>query len=341
MPPEWEDGPERGSALVPAEAAGQRLDAFAADRARLTRTRAAKLIEAGFVTVDGRPAGKAGRKLREGEEVRWRVPRARPMELTPEPLPLTILYEDEDLAAVLKPRGMVVHPAAGNERGTLVHALLYHLHDLSGIGGVARPGIVHRLDKDTSGLLLVAKRDAAHQALSAQLKAREMCKLYAALAQGGFSRDAERIQAPIARDPRDRKRMAVVAGGRPAITEYRVAGRVGEHSLLCAHLVTGRTHQIRVHLRGAGHPILGDPLYGGKRAAEASRLMLHAYKLAFTQPTTGRRVVVTAPWPEDFLQNLYNFQTLTGPNPLNAMSAPEQLRQTLHHFDAACESFLA
>jgi 23S rRNA pseudouridine1911/1915/1917 synthase len=251
--------------------------------------------------------------------------------LEPEPLPLSILYEDDDVAVVYKPRGMVVHPAAGNERGTRVHALLYHLKDLSGIGGVARPGIVHRLDKDTSGLLLVAKHDAAHQALSAQLKARTRCKLYGALAAGGFSQAAGRIDAPIARDPRDRKRMAVVEGGRPASTEYRVAGCVGKDSLLCLRLITGRTHQIRVHLRSAGHPVLGDPLYGGKRAADVSRLMLHAYKLAFTQPTNGERVVVTAPWPDDFLRNL---QAHAGPG------AVEILPQALQAFDEICESFL-
>ncbi|MCL2544887.1 MAG: RluA family pseudouridine synthase [Clostridia bacterium] len=323
--------PPLDRAPVPPEAEGFRLDVFLAGRAGLTRSRAAKLIEEGCVSVDGRRASKAGCKLPAGAEVCWRVPPVRPMDLTPEPLPLAILYEDADLAVVCKPSGMVVHPAAGNERGTLVHALLYHLQDLSGVGGVARPGIVHRLDKDTSGLLLVAKRDAAHQALSAQLKARSMYKLYGALAAGGFSQPEGRFDAPIARDPKDRKRMAVVQGGRPAATEYRVAGRVGKDSLLCLRLITGRTHQIRVHLRGAGHPVLGDPLYGGKRAGEVSRLMLHAYKLAFTQPTTGRRVVVTAPWPADFLQNL---QTRAGP------SGAEDLPQALHGFDLVCESFL-
>ena len=322
---------DREGVPVPPEADGFRLDVFVAGRAGLTRSRAAKLIEEGLVAVDGHPATKAGCKLSAGAEVCWRVPPPRPMDLTPEPLPLTILYEDADLAVVHKPCGMVVHPAAGNEQGTLVHALLYHLQDLSGVGGVARPGIVHRLDKDTSGLLLVAKNDAAHQALSAQLKARTMCKLYGALAAGGFSQAEGCIDAPIARDPKDRKRMAVVRGGRAASTGYRVAGQVGKDSLLCLRLITGRTHQIRVHLRSAGHPILGDPLYGGKRAGEASRLMLHAYKLAFAQPTTGERIVATAPWPADFLQNL---QTRAGP------SAAEALPQALHAFDSICESFL-
>ena len=338
LPPEREGAPDAPNAAnmaeeaaVPPEAAGCRLDVFVAERAGLTRSRAAKLIEAELVAIDGRTAVKAGRKLPAGVTVRWRVPPTRPMDLTPEPLPLAILYEDADLAVVCKPCGMVVHPAAGNERGTLVHALLYHLRDLSGVGGVARPGIVHRLDKDTSGLLLVAKHDAAHQALSAQFKARTMCKLYGALAAGGFSQSAGRIDAPIARDPRNRKRMAVAEGGRPASTEYRVAGDVGKDSLLCLRLITGRTHQVRVHLRCAGHPVLGDPLYGGKRAAEVSRLMLHAYKLAFTLPATGARVVVTAPWPADFLRDLHAHA---------GSGAAEGLPQVLQAFDGICESFL-
>ncbi|MCL2811132.1 MAG: RluA family pseudouridine synthase [Clostridia bacterium] len=324
--------PDRmGNIVVPPEAEAFRLDVFVAEQAGLTRSQAAKLIEEGLVSVDGRMAGKAGLKLSAGSEVCWQVPCVRPMELTPEPLPLTILYEDADLAVVCKPNGMVVHPAAGNEAGTLVHALLYHLRDLSGVGGVARPGIVHRLDKDTSGLLLVAKNDAAHQALSEQLKARTMCKLYGALAAGGFSQAQGKIDAPIGRDPKDRKRMAVVQGGRGSVTEYHVAGRVGKDSLVCLRLITGRTHQIRVHLRSIGHSVLGDSLYGGKRAVERSRLMLHAYKLAFAQPTTGKRVIVTAPWPADFLQNLHNHAQ---PDEI------ESLSQALDGFETICESFL-
>jgi len=320
-----------GSAFVSPEAEGFRLDVFVAKQAGLTRSRAAKLIEEGVVAVDGRGAEKAGFRLSAGAEVCWRVPCARPMELTPEPLPLDIVYEDADLAVVCKPWGMVVHPAAGNEQGTLVHGLLYHLRDLSGVGGVARPGIVHRLDKDTSGLLLVAKHDAAHHSLSGQLKARTMCKLYGALAAGGFSQAQGQIDAPIARDPKDRKRMAVVDKGRASVTECRVAGRIGKDSLVCLRLVTGRTHQIRVHLRSVGHPVLGDRLYGGKRADEVSRLMLHAYKLAFEQPTTGERMVVSAPWPAEFLKNLHAH---AGPK------ETESVLQALHDFDAICESFL-
>jgi len=322
---------ERGSAVAPQKAGDCRLDVFLSEQAGLTRSRAVKLIEGGLVDVNGRTADKASLRLTAGVEIGWRIPPARSMELEPEPLPLQILYEDADLVVVCKPCGMVVHPAAGNERGTLVHALLYHLRDLSGVGGVARPGIVHRLDKDTSGLLLVAKNDFAHQALSEQLKARAMCKLYAALASGVFAQAIGRIDAPIARDVRDRKRMAVAKDGRSAITEYRVAGRVGNDSLLCLHLITGRTHQIRVHLRSAGHPVLGDPIYGGKRATDASRLMLHAYRLVFKQPVTGRHVDVTAPLPLEFHQNL---QKRAGP------ASDRRLLDTLRDFDDLCESFM-
>jgi 23S rRNA pseudouridine1911/1915/1917 synthase len=336
---------------VSAEDAGQRLDVWIAARAGVTRSRAARLIEDGCGWVAGKPAGKAGVRLSAGAAVAWRLPEPLPTALEPEPLPLDILYEDADLAVVCKPRGMVVHPAPGNARGTLVHALLYHLKDLSGIGGVTRPGIVHRLDKDTSGLLLVAKNDAAHLALSAQLKARRMCKLYAALAQGVFAQEAGRIDAPIARDPKDRKRMAVVANGRPALTEYRVAGRLpgearpsgegrfpGEGrrpgtgrqvtcALLCVHLVTGRTHQIRVHLRSAGHPLVGDPVYGGRGGVRAPCLMLHARRLTFEHPTSGLRMTVTAPWPADFLEAL---QHLAG--------SPDEVERLLKRFDALCDN---
>ncbi len=320
--------PEPERRAVPAEAAGQRLDVFAAACAGVTRSRMERLIREGQVWVDGRAADKPGLKLGAGAVVAWEIPPARALDLEPEPLPLSILYEDGDVAVVYKPRGMVVHPAAGNERGTLVHALLYHLKDLSGIGGVARPGIVHRLDKDTSGLLLVAKHDAAHQALSAQLKNREMRKIYAALAQGGFAQEEGRIDAPIGRSPKDRKRMAVLPGGRPSVTEYRVAARLTGATLLCVHLITGRTHQIRVHLSSQQHPLLGDPIYGGKQAAKAPGLMLHAYRLTFAQPTTGERITVTAPWPEDFLQTIAKIA-----------ASPSEAEAALHHFESCCESY--
>lgn len=316
---------------VPPECAQQRLDVFAAAQAQVTRSRMGQLIEQGCVRVDGVAATKAGHTLRAGAEVAWRVPPLKPALLAPQDLPLSILYEDADVAVVCKPHGMVVHPSAGHAEGTLVHALLYHMTDLSGIGGEVRPGIVHRLDKDTSGLLLVAKHDGAHQALSAQLKARTMQKDYVALVQGGFSQDVGEIDAPIARDPKDRKRMAVVLGGRDALTRYRVVGRWRGASLLCVRLVTGRTHQIRVHLRSIGHPLLGDPIYGGKQQQVCSRLMLHAYRLTFAHPTTREPITVSAPWPEDFIKNLEQF----GPCP----DTGENTMHILNGVDAICESF--
>lgn len=317
--------------LVPPECAQQRLDMFAAEHAQVTRSRMGQLIEQGCVRVDGQAVTKAGQKLRAGAEVAWHVPPPKTSLLTPEDVALPILYEDADVAVVCKPHGMVVHPSAGHSQGTLVHALLYHLTDLSGIGGEARPGIVHRLDKDTSGLLLVAKHDAAHQALSAQLKARTMQKNYVAVVQGGFSQDVGEINAPIARDPKDRKRMAVVPGGRDALTRYRVAGRWRGAAILCVRLVTGRTHQIRVHLRSIGHPLLGDPIYGGKQQQACSRLMLHAYRLSFDQPITGERITVTAPWPDDFIKNLERL----GP----CADTGENALQILNAMDEVCESF--
>ncbi len=287
--------------IVLPEADGQRLDVFASAMAQVTRSRAAQLIEQGLVSVCGQSANKAGLKLCGGQIVRVALPPPVEATVTPEALPLSVLYEDADVAVIDKPCGMVVHPAAGNTHGTLVHALLYHLKDLSGIGGVLRPGIVHRLDKDTSGVLLVAKNDVAHQSLSAQLKARTMGKTYAALAHGTLRDEQGQIDAPIARDPKHRKRMAVVSGGRESLTLYEVAGRLPGATLLKVSLMTGRTHQIRVHLRSIGHPLVGDPIYGAKGGVTAPRLMLHAQSIAFDQPTTGERIRIAAPWPPDYL----------------------------------------
>ena len=205
---------------------------------------------------------------------------------------------------VVKPCGMVVHPAAGNEDGTLVNALLHHLDSLGGIGGELRPGIVHRLDKDTSGLLLVAKNDAAQLALSEQLSGRKMEKHYRALVEGNLSQDEGRIEAAIARSKMDRKKLAVDPEGREAITEWTVLARGRGVTLVDVHILTGRTHQIRVHMKHIGHPVCGDPIYGSPKGAKVSRLMLHAYSLAFTHPRTGERMVFTAPLPEEFLRGL-------------------------------------
>lgn len=283
---------------------GRRLDVFLSEQSGLTRSRVATLMEEGHVTVDGQAVTKAGLKAKAGQRVTLTVPAPKPAVPEAQDIPLTILYQDADLAVVVKPCGMVVHPAAGNEDGTLVNALLHHLDSLGGIGGELRPGIVHRLDKDTSGLLLVAKNDAAQLALSEQLSGRKMEKHYRALVEGNLSQDEGRIEAAIARSKKDRKKMAVDPEGREAITEWTVLARGRGVTLLDVHILTGRTHQIRVHMKHIGHPICGDPIYGSPKGAKVSRLMLHAYSLAFTHPRTGERMVFTAPLPEEFLRGL-------------------------------------
>jgi len=223
------------------------------------------------------------------------MPEAAQARSLPEDIPLTILYQDEDLAVVIKPAGLVVHPAAGNPTGTLVNALLHHLDHLSGIGGEKRPGIVHRLDKDTSGLMLVAKNDRAHLALSRALAQRQIDKYYLAVAAGQFKQESGRMDGPIARSLKERKKMAVLEGGRSALTLWRLVRQDEKSALVLIRLVTGRTHQIRVHFAHANHPVLGDALYGHKGQPPAPRLMLHAWSLAFIHPITGERMAFTAP----------------------------------------------
>ncbi|MBE5796608.1 MAG: RluA family pseudouridine synthase [Clostridiales bacterium] len=283
---------------------GRRLDVQLSEASGLTRSRIATLMEEGNVAVDGAVQKKAGMKAKPGQEIILTVPAPRPAVPEAQDIPLTILYEDADLAVVVKPCGMVVHPAAGNEDGTLVNALLHHLDSLGGIGGELRPGIVHRLDKDTSGLLLVAKNDAAQLALSEQLSARTMEKHYRALVEGSLREDSGRIEAAIARSKKDRKKMAVDEEGREAITEWTVLTRARGVTLLDVHILTGRTHQIRVHMRHIGHPVCGDPIYGSAKGAKVSRLMLHAYSLTFTHPRTGERLTFTADLPEEFRRGL-------------------------------------
>ena len=283
---------------------GRRLDVLLSEQSGLTRSRVAALMEAGRVTVDGVVVTKAGLKAKAGSSITLTIPAPKPAVPEAQDIPLTILYEDADLAVVVKPCGMVVHPAAGNEDGTLVNALLPHLDSLGGIGGELRPGIVHRLDKDTSGLLLVAKHDAAQLALSEQLSARSMEKHYRALVEGNLKEDSGRIEAAIARSKKDRKKMAVDEEGREAITEWTVLQRGNGVTLLDVHILTGRTHQIRVHTRHIGHPVCGDPIYGSSRGAKVSRLMLHAYSLTFTHPRSGERMTFTADLPEEFLRSM-------------------------------------
>lgn len=283
---------------------GRRLDVLLAEATGLTRSRVAGLMADGCCTVAGQAERKAGARPKPGQTVTLAVPAPKPALPQPEAIPLDILYEDNDLAVVVKPCGMVVHPAAGNEDGTLVNALLYHLDTLGGIGGELRPGIVHRLDKDTSGLLLVAKNDAAQLTLSRQLADRAMEKHYRALVEGILREDSGLIDAPIARHRTDRKRMAVDPAGRPSQTEWTVLCRGKGCTLLDVHILTGRTHQIRVHMKSIGHPVCGDPIYGLPHGARVPRLMLHAYSLSFTHPTTGERMTFTAPLPEAFLAGL-------------------------------------
>ena len=274
---------------------GTRLDVLLSRDGALSRARAAELIREGAVTVDGRTETKPACKPAAGAEVALEMPELKPAAVEAQDIPLTVLYQDAHLAVVVKPAGMVVHPAAGNADGTLVNALLYHLDSLSGIGGEERPGIVHRLDKDTSGLLLVAKDDRTHAALSRDLSERRMEKHYYAVVAGVMKESEGVIDAPIGRSHTDRKKMAVVPDGRPSRTEWTLARQWPDRALLDVHLITGRTHQIRVHMSSIHHPVLGDPIYGHKNMPKAPRLMLHAYSLSFTHPATGERMTFTAP----------------------------------------------
>ncbi len=274
---------------------GERLDVCAA-RVCVSRAQAARLIREGRVTVNGQVQEKARYELRAGDQIAVTLPPVRETRLVAQDIPIELLYEDEYLAVVNKPAGLVVHPGAGNPDGTLVNALMARLSSLSGIGGELRPGIVHRLDKDTSGLILIAKDDETHQALSAQLANREMEKHYRAVVEGRFREDAGRVEAPIGRSARDRKKMAIRPDGRYALTEWKVLRPDFRHgTLLDVHILTGRTHQIRVHMASIGHPVMGDPIYGHPN--NAPRLMLHAYSLCFTHPKTLERMTLTAPCP--------------------------------------------
>lgn len=287
--------------------AGMRLDvALAADAALgLSRSRIQALIAAGAVTVDGVAVTRSGLRLRGGETIAVEVPPDRPAEAFAEDIPLDVVYEDADIIVINKPRGLVVHPAAGHSSGTLVNALLKHCPDLAGIGGVLRPGIVHRLDRDTTGLLVAAKTQRAHEALARAIKARAVRREYLAIVWGVPDAPQGRIEAPIGRHPVDRKRMAVVEGGRPAVSHFTVLESFGRASLLRCALETGRTHQIRVHLAFIGHPVIGDPVYGGRRdPCGMAGQALHAALLAFDHPVDGRPLRFEVPPPEDFRQLL-------------------------------------
>ena len=299
------------------EHAGVRLDAFLSADGALTRSQAARLIAEGRVRVNGKPAAKSAR-LSGGETVTVDVPQLRETALPPQDIPLDVVYEDDDVIVVNKPTGLVVHPAPGHPDGTLVNALLHHCGDsLSGIGGEKRPGIVHRIDRDTSGLIIAAKNDAAHLALSAQLKDHSLSRTYECLVTGNMKQDSGTVDAPIGRSSADRKKMAVVPTGRRAVTHWEVVARYPGVTHLRCRLETGRTHQIRVHMQWKGHPLFGDERYGGDRILKGTtfnkykqfiencfaampRQALHAKSLGFQHPTTGEQVYFESELPEDF-----------------------------------------
>ena len=287
---------------APADA-GQRLDRWLAGQAGApSRSALQGLMEAGFVRRNGAPANKKD-KMAAGDRITLTLPDPQPIEAQPQNIPLDIVYEDDHLLVVNKPKGMVVHPAPGNPDGTLVNALLYHCRGrLSGVGGAIRPGIVHRIDKDTSGLLVVAKDDLTHQGLSEQMAVHAIHRVYHAVVYGNIRQDTGTIEAPIGRDPRDRKRMAVTPGqGKRACTHWQVLERFGRFTLLACRLETGRTHQIRVHMAHIGHPLAGDPVYGPRSVIrDLQGQCLHAKELGFRHPVTGQEMRFDSPLPAYF-----------------------------------------
>lgn len=265
-----------------------------------TRTQIQNWIKEGYLEVNGKPI-KPNYKLQKNDQIRLKVPAPKELAIQPEPMDLDIVYEDADLLVVNKPKGMVVHPSLGHYSGTLVNGLLYHCQDLSGINGVLRPGIVHRLDKDTSGLLMVAKHDQAHLSLAEQLKAHTVKREYIALVHGRLKHAQGTIDAPIGRDPKDRQRMGVVATGKQAITHFQVLESFADYTLVRLRLETGRTHQIRVHMKYIGHPIVGDPIYGPSKTLAINGQALHAQKLGFIHPRTKQYLEFESKPPKELL----------------------------------------
>ncbi|EES72512.1 pseudouridine synthase, RluA family [Paenibacillus sp. oral taxon 786 str. D14] len=291
--------------------AKERIDKYAKTQLgeEFSRSQIQLWIEAGNLVVNGAPV-KANYKLAEGDRIVLVIPEAEPTEIVPEDIPLEIYYEDSDVIVVNKPRGMVVHPAPGHTSGTLVNALMFHCKDLSGINGELRPGIVHRIDKDTSGLIMAAKNDKAHASLAAQLKAHTVTRKYYALVHGNVSHDQGTVDAPIGRDPHDRKMYTVIErNSKHAVTHFQVVERFGDYTLLELKLETGRTHQIRVHMKFIGHPLVGDPLYGRSKGIKMDGQALHAAVLGFDHPEDGQYLEFSAPIPADMenvLQSLRN-----------------------------------
>jgi 23S rRNA pseudouridine1911/1915/1917 synthase len=287
--------------LFVADNDGERLDVFLVrQQPELSRAHVQKLINSGAVLIDGR-VRKANFKLKAGMQVEFSLPEAAPVEVNPENIPLDILYEDGDMIVVNKARGMIVHPAAGVSSGTLVNALLYHCHDLSGINGEIRPGIVHRLDKDTSGVMVAAKNDKSHLDLAEQISTKSAQRTYLAVVHGNIKEEEGIIKGDIGRHPTDRKRMAIVQeNGKPAVTHFKVLERFGDYTLVECRLETGRTHQIRVHMTSIGHPLVNDPKYGSRKTPFGIKgQALHSRQLTLKHPVTGEKLTFEAPLPED------------------------------------------
>lgn len=299
---------------VEPESGGERIDKHVTDglgEGTASRSQVQEWIRSGSVTVNGK-AVKPNAKVAAGDEIEVRIPDPEPVEALPEDIPLDVVYEDADVIVINKPRGMVVHPAVGHSSGTVVNALLYHCRDLSGINGVMRPGIVHRIDKDTSGLLMAAKNDLAHASLAQQLKDHTVLRRYYALAYGVLPHERGTIDAPIGRDKNDRKMFAVTdRGSKRAVTHFAVLERFDDYTLVELRLETGRTHQIRVHLKYIGHPIVGDPMYGGRAGRTLGMVgqALHAGVLGFVHPRTGETLEFSAPLPADMEHALYTLRT--------------------------------
>lgn len=287
--------------IVTKENIGKRLDAYVSSlKDNISRSNAQKLIKNNKIFVNGKNV-KESYKVKENDEIRIIIEEPKKSSLKPENIPLDIIYEDNDIIVINKPKGMVVHPGNGNHEGTLVNAVLAYAKDLSGIGGELRPGIVHRIDKDTSGLIIVAKNDEAHKNLSEEIKNHEVTKIYTCLVRGNISEDDATIDMPIGRDKNDRKKMAVTEDGKKAITHFRVLKRYGNYTLLRVKIDTGRTHQIRVHMAKIGHPIIGDEVYSnGKNEFNVHGQMLHSTYLKFKHPVTGKELELEAPLPQYF-----------------------------------------
>ena len=289
---------------VPAEETGERIDSFLSGKTDFTRTRIQQLIKDRNITVNGKPT-KSSYKIEENDEIIIEVPEVETTEIKPENIKIDIVYEDSDIAVINKQAGLVVHPAHGHYSGTLVNAILYHIKDLSGINGEIRPGIVHRLDKDTSGLIVIAKNDKVHAALTEMFQEKKIRKTYLAILKGKLNKSEGKVVTQIGRDKNDRKKMTVIddiTKGKNAITNYKVVSQNNLFTLVKVNIETGRTHQIRVHMRHLGYPILGDSVYG--RKDNEKRQMLHAYKLEFLHPVTGHQMEFTGEIPEDFQKAL-------------------------------------